>query len=59
MPEPIRIHATDTEDEAKARHEEVVKRLDALGVGQVRDLLRTGGLPTGWNPIILDWLKGK
>jgi hypothetical protein len=55
----IRINPMDTDDRAKARHEDIVKRLDELGPAPVRDLLQTGGLPTNWNPIIFGWLKGK
>jgi hypothetical protein len=55
----IRIYHADSDDEAKARHEGIVKRLDELGAQQVRDLVATGGLPTQWNPIIIAWSKGK
>lgn len=55
----IRIHPLDTDEQARERHEQIVKRLDEIGAVQVRDLLATGGLPTQWNAIITDWLKGK
>lgn len=58
MSDPIRIYHGDSADEAKARHETIVKRLVELGPEQVKLLLSSGGLPTQWNPIIYDWLKG-
>ena len=57
MGETIRIHPMDSDDEARERHEGVVKRLEELGRNQVQGLLATGGLPTNWNPIIFAWLK--
>lgn len=59
MGDPIRIFHGDSDDEVKARHEQITKRLDELGANQVRTLATTGGFPTQWNPIILGWLKGK
>ena len=57
--ETIRIHHADTDDEAKARHEQIVKRLQELGKVQVQAMMATGGLPTVWNPIIYEWLRDK
>jgi hypothetical protein len=53
----IKIHPLDTEEQAKGRHEQIVKRLAELGKGQVEILLRVGGLPTNWDPIIYRWLS--
>lgn len=41
------------------RRARIVGQLEALGVEQVRSLIGTGALPTEWNPIIVDWLKGQ
>jgi hypothetical protein len=41
------------------RRARIVGRLEELGVEQVRTLIGTGALPTEWNPIIADWLKGQ
>ena len=51
----IRIHHADTEDEAKARYEQIVKRLEELGP----DSVRATEFPTQWAPIIRAWLKDK
>ena len=53
----IRIHHADSDDEAKERHDGIIKRLEELGKEQVKTLLASGGLPTNWNPIVLAWLK--
>lgn len=55
----IRIHASDTDEQVEKRHRDVLKRLDELGPGRVRDLVASGGLPTNWNLIINAWLKDK
>ena len=59
MGETIRIHPMDSDDQARERHEGIVKRLEEIGPQGVRDLLASGGLPTNWNTIIAGWLKGK
>ena len=56
---PTRIHPPDTDAEAAARQLEICQRLDQLGPMQVELLLRTGGLPTNWSPIIGEWLRLK
>lgn len=57
--ETIRIHPMDTDEEARERHEGILKRLEELGAPQVRTLMSFSGLPTNWNPIIADWLKDR
>jgi hypothetical protein len=54
---PIRIHPMDTEAEVRARHAQIEARLEELGADQVRSMLGHG-LPEGWGPIVLAWLKG-
>jgi hypothetical protein len=54
----IRIHATDSDDEAHTRHAEIEKILEGLGPAQVKMSLLAGGLPTGWNVIAQAWLAG-
>lgn len=56
---PVRIHPLDTDAEAAQRHLDIHRRLDELGASQVELLLRTGGLPNVWGPIICDWLRAK
>lgn len=53
----IRIHPQDTDAQAKERQDLIVNRLKELGRDHVERLHATGGLPTQWNPIILDWLS--
>jgi hypothetical protein len=53
----IRIHPMDSDAAAKERQEAICRRLDELGVENVRAMLGHG-LPTNWNPIIAAWLKG-
>jgi hypothetical protein len=55
----ININPADTPDEAKARHERILSRLDDLGAAAVKQMHASGGLPTHWNPIIHRWLKDK
>jgi hypothetical protein len=62
-PEPdppglIRIFASDDAATAKWRQGEIVKRLEELGAGNVRGMIGNS-LPTNWDPIIREWLKGK
>jgi hypothetical protein len=56
--DPIRIHASDDAAAIRYRHAQIEGRLNELGDDQVRSMLATGGLPTGWNPIIHAWLAG-
>jgi hypothetical protein len=58
MTQPIRIHALDDDAAARARHDQIEKRLEELGPDQVRMMLLSGGFPTGWNTIIHAWLAG-
>lgn len=37
----------------------IFKRLDELGIEEVRHLQKTCGLPDNWNHYIRDWLKRK
>lgn len=59
MTDPIRIHHADDAAGVHERHADIEKRLEDMGREQVERLLATGGLPTGWNPIIHAWLAGK
>jgi hypothetical protein len=56
---PIQIHFADTDDEVRARHERIEKRLEELGKEEVNRLSAVSGLPTQWDPIIRSWLKGE
>jgi len=38
---------------------QIVARLEELGVEQVRLLMQTGGLPPLWNTTIVEWLSKK
>jgi hypothetical protein len=59
MTQPIRIHAQDaTIEQVRARHAEIEKRLEELGVDRVRMMLFHGGFPTEWNNVIHAWLAG-
>jgi hypothetical protein len=40
-------------------NEQIIARLEQLGEKQVRLLVSTGGLPTGWNTRIVEWLAHK
>jgi hypothetical protein len=58
MTDPIRISAIDkTDEEVRARHEDIEKRLSEMGLAKLRLLMENGGLPTEWNPIIFAWLS--
>jgi hypothetical protein len=37
----------------------IIARLEELGENQVKLLMSTGGLPTGWQPVIIEWLRTK
>jgi hypothetical protein len=55
----IVIHPMDDDAAAQRRQAQVIARLEYYGVDQVDLLMRTGGLPTNWDPIIHAWLKAK
>lgn len=52
----VRIHPPDDDGQAAARQHEICQRLDQLGSDAVRLLFANGGLPTNWNPIVIEWL---
>jgi hypothetical protein len=59
MKKPIRVHAGDrTDEEVRARHAAIEKRLDELGPDRVRASLLRGGFPNEWDSIIHAWLAG-
>jgi hypothetical protein len=58
MKDAIKINPTDSDNAARKRHEEIEDRLEQLGKDQVETMLKTGGLPTEWGPIIRSWLAG-
>lgn len=58
MTKPIRIHAIDSEDTVRLRHEEIEKRLESIGEPIVRRMRDHGGFPPEWNVIIDAWLAG-
>lgn len=39
--------------------EHIIKRLEELGEEQVRRLYSIAGLPSNWNPHIIEWLTSK
>jgi hypothetical protein len=40
-------------------NDQIIARLENLGADQVRLLVSTGGLPSGWNVRIVEWLAVK
>jgi hypothetical protein len=42
-----------------SENEQIIARLEQLGPQQVRLLVSSGGLPTGWNVRIAEWLAIK
>jgi len=46
-------------DLGKENKESAVKRLEELGVAQVKSLMSCGGLPAEWHSIIHQWLSDK
>jgi hypothetical protein len=42
-----------------SENDQIIARLEQLGPNQVRALMQSGGLPTGWNVRIAEWLAIK
>jgi hypothetical protein len=42
-----------------SENDQIIARLEQLGPNQVRTLMQSGGLPTGWNVRIVEWLAVK
>jgi hypothetical protein len=40
-----------------AERQDIIRRLNELGPDAVRMLYGTGGLPTNWSVVIIEWLR--